>query len=78
MLTALLHESWKVEDWESKQVEDREMFIAVDEVGGQREALQSLLNEGENEVNIKHYKEEVRKMLGLTETIAIAEPVIDS
>ena len=54
------------------------MFIAVDEVGGQREALQSLLNEGENEVNIKHYKEEVRKMLGLTETIAIAEPVIDS
>ena len=27
---------------------------------------------------IKHYKEEVRKMLGLTETIAIAEPVIDS
>ena len=74
----MLHESWKVEDWESKQVEDREMFIAVDEVGGQREALQSLLNEGENEVNIKHYKEEVRKMLGLTETIAIAEPVIDS
>ena len=78
LLTALLHESWKVEDWEIKQVEDREMFISKDEVGGQREALEALLNEGENEVNIKHYKEEVRKMLGLPETIAVAEPVTNS
>ena len=78
LLTALLHESWKVEDWETKEMEDREMFIAKDEIGGQREALETLLNEGENEVNIKQYKEEVRKMLGLPETIAVAEPVTNS
>ena len=54
------------------------MFISKDEVGGQREALETLLNEGENEVNIKQYKEEVRKMLGLPETIAVAEPVTNS
>jgi len=75
LLTALLHESWKVEDWELKQVEDREMFVANDEVGGEREALQRLLNDGETEASVKQYKEEVRKLLGLPETIAVAEPV---
>jgi len=75
LLTALLHESWKVEDWELKQVEDREIFVANDEVGCEREALQRLLNEGETEASVKQYKEEVRKLLGLPETIAVAEPV---
>lgn len=75
LLTALLHESWRVEDWENKLVEDKESFIAELEVGGQREALQTLLNSGESEQAVKLYKEEVRKLLGLPETITIAETV---
>ena len=49
--------------------------MANDEVGCEREALQRLLNEGETEASVKQYKEEVRKLLGLPETIAVAEPV---
>ena len=76
LLTALLHESWRVEDWELKQVEDREYFESEQEVGDKgREALQMLLNQGENDVTVSQYKEEVRKLLGLPETIVRAESV---
>ena len=76
LLTALLHESWRVEDWELKQVEDREYFESEQEVGDKgREALQMLLNQGENDVTVSQYKEEVRKLLNLPETIVRAESV---
>ena len=76
LLTALLHESWRVEDWELKQVEDREYFESEQEVGDKgREALQMLLNQGENDVTVSQYREEVRKLLGLPETIVRAESV---
>ena len=76
LLTALLHESWRVEDWEVKGVEDKEMFVAQEELGaGERQALQTLLNQGETEVTVANYREEVRKMLGLPETIVSAEPM---
>jgi len=65
LLTALFHESWSVEDWEMKEVEDKEEFEAEEEKGEKREALQALLNHGEDEVAVLRYKEEVRKMLGL-------------
>jgi len=65
LFTALFHESWTVEDWEVKEVEDKEVFIT--EEGEKREALEDLLNSGEDELRILRYKEEVRKMLGLPE-----------
>jgi len=65
LLTALYHESWTVEDWESKAVQDKEVFET--EEGDKREALEDLLNNGEDELRILRYKEEVRKLLGLTE-----------
>ena len=67
LLTALFHESWSVEDWETKDVEDKEEFEAEEEKGEKREALQALLNQGEDELAVLRYKEEVRKMLGLPE-----------
>ena len=65
LLTALFHESWTVENWEMKEVEDKEVFIT--EEGDKREALENLLNNGEDEVALLRYKEEVRKLLGLPE-----------
>ena len=44
-LPALFHESWSVEDWEMKEVEDKEQ-----EKVEKREALQALLNHGEDEL----------------------------
>ena len=73
LLTALLHESWRVEDWEAKEVADMEQFLQEDT--GEREALQSLLNQGESEVTVARYREEVRRMLGLPETVVSAETV---
>ena len=73
LLTALLHESWRVEDWEAKEVADMEQFLQ--EETGEREALQSLLNQGESEVTVARYREEVRRMLGLPETVVSAETV---
>ena len=73
LLTALLHESWRVEDWEVKGVADMEKFVM--EEGGEREALHSLLNQGETEVTVARYREEVRKMLGLPATVVSAETV---
>ena len=55
------------------QVGDKEMFVSEEEVGGSREALQELINKGETEVAVKHYKEEVRKLLGLPETLVSPE-----
>ena len=72
LLTALLHESWRIEDWEVKEVMDMEQFK---EEAGEREALQSLLNQGESEVTVARYREEVRRMLGLPETMVQAETV---
>ena len=74
LLTALLHESWRVEEWEVKGIMDMEKFQAEEEAG-EREALQSLLNQGENEVTVARYREEVRRMLGLPETVVSAETV---
>ena len=73
LLTALLHESWRVEDWEVKGVTDMEAFVT--EGAGEREGLQTLLNTGETEVTVARYREEVRKMLGLPETVVNAETV---
>ena len=47
----------------------------VMEEAGEREALHSLLNQGETEVTVARYREEVRKMLGLPETVVSAETV---
>lgn len=64
LLTALFHESCVVEDWEaSKEVADEEMFCPVEEGG--REALEEILNKGEDEETVRRYKEEVRRLLGL-------------
>ena len=73
LLTALLHESWRVEDWEVKGVADMEKFVM--EEAGEREALHSLLNQGETEATVARYREEVRKMLGLPATVVSAETV---
>lgn len=77
LLRALFAESWAVEEWEKKNIEDRELFVPEDEVndGGKRVALKHLLNVGENQVTITNYKEEVRKLLGLPETIKNPEIV---
>lgn len=63
LLTALYHESWRVEEWEKKEQADMEVF----EVEGDEErvALKELLNEGENEARLARYREEVRVKLGL-------------
>eukprot|EP00092_Neocalanus_flemingeri_P039596 GFUD01043121.1.p1 GENE.GFUD01043121.1~~GFUD01043121.1.p1 ORF type:complete len:339 (+),score=133.21 GFUD01043121.1:37-1053(+) len=72
LLTALLHESWRVEDWERKETEDKEVFkTGEEEEGDRREALEALLNVGEDEVAVLRYKEEVRKMLGLPEQLVV-------
>jgi len=63
LLTALYHESWTIEDWELKEVEDKEVFNT--EEGERREALEDLLNNGEDELRVLRYKEEVRRLLGL-------------
>jgi len=65
LLTALYHESWTVEDWETKAVQDEEVFET--EEGDRREALEDLINNGEDELRILRYKEEVRRLLGLSE-----------
>ena len=75
LLTALLHESWRIEDWEVKEVMDMEQFKEGE--AGEREALQSLLNQGESEVTVARYREEVRRMLGLPETVVQAETVFN-
>jgi len=77
LLRALFAESWTVEEWETKNVEDRELFVPEDEVkdGSDRGALKHLLNVGEDQVSITNYKEEVRKLLGLPETIKTPEIV---
>ena len=66
-----------MEEWESKAVEDREVFEPEDEIkdGAEREALKHLLNVGEDQITITNYKEEVRKLLGLPETIKNPEIV---
>ena len=45
-----------------KKVEDKEEFEAEEEKGEKREALQALLNHGEDELAVLRYKGEVRKM----------------
>ena len=66
-----------MEEWETKSVEDRELFVPEEEVrdGSERGALKHLLNVGEDQATITNYKEEVRKMLGLPETIKTPEIV---
>ena len=54
-------------------VTDMEAFVT--EGAGEREGLQTLLNTGETEVTVARYREEVRKMLGLPETVVNAETV---
>ena len=66
LLTALFHESWRVEEWEKKEHADMEVF-EVDklEEGEERNALKELLNKGENEERLSRYREEVRVKMGL-------------
>jgi len=65
LLTALFHESCNVEEWEvDKQESDQEIFITSEE---SREALEQILNHGEDEEAVLKYKEEVRRLLGLPE-----------
>jgi len=66
LLTALFHESWRVEEWEKKEHADMEVF-EVDELeeGEERNALKELLNKGENEERLSRYREEVRVKMGL-------------
>jgi len=77
LLTALLHESWRVETWEEKGVEDMEVFKTGEEEGEKRVALEALLNDGEDEVALMRYKEEVRKMLGLPEEVVKDAGVVE-
>jgi len=65
LLTALFHESCNVEQWEvDKQESDQEIFTTSEEG---REALEQILNHGEDEEAVLKYKEEVRRLLGLPE-----------
>ena len=54
-----------MEDWEMKEVEDKEEFEAEEEKGEKREALQALLNHGEDELEVLRYKGDMRMKLGL-------------
>ena len=65
LLTALYHESWRVEEWEKKEQADMEVFEVEGDEGHERVALRELLNEGENEERLARYREEVRVKLGL-------------
>ena len=66
LLTALFHESWRVEEWEKKEHADMEVFeVAELEEGEERNALKELLNKGENEERLSRYREEVRVKMGL-------------
>ena len=58
-------------------MEDRESFVPENEIkeGAGREALEHLLNVGEDQVTITNYKEEVRKLLGLPATVKSPEIV---
>jgi len=74
LLTALFHESWTLEDWETKETEDQEVLRAG-ERGEDREALEELLNLGEDDVAVVKYREEVRRLLGLPAQLVEAEVV---
>ena len=66
LVTALFHESWREEEWEKKEVTDREHFKAAEDGSGEgREALEQLLNSGEDGAAVARYREEVRRLLGL-------------
>jgi len=65
LLTALYHESWRVEEWEKKEQADMEVFEVEGDEGQERVALKELLNEGENEERLARYREEVRIKMGL-------------
>lgn len=61
LVTALYHESWRVEEWERKEEADLEVF--AEEEG--RGALEELINRGEDDAAVARYREEVRELLGL-------------
>ena len=72
LLTALYHESWRVEAWELKQESDQETFHASSEVAaagkeGYAKSLENILNEGEDENSLRQYKVQARKLLNLPE-----------
>ena len=54
-----------MEDWEMKEVEDKEEFEAEEQKGEKREALQALLSHGEDELAVLRYKGDMRMKLGL-------------
>jgi small subunit ribosomal protein S35 len=74
LLTALFHESLREEDWEEKGTEDLEHFPAG-ERGEGRQALEAILNSGEDEAAVARYTEEVSRLLGLPEATVEAEVV---
>jgi len=92
LITALYHESWNTEDWEEKEDADREVFswelsklkeaveravVEVEHVEGYREAVTSLMNDGENEQSIRSYKNKVKSLLKLPGEVVEPEVVED-
>jgi len=73
LLTALFHESWRVEDWETKEHPDQEQFFAHEK--GERQALEDLLNQGEDDISLLRYREEARKLMGLPAQVVEGEAV---
>jgi len=74
LLTALYHESWVQENWETeKTLEDEEVFD--EENFEAKDALGEILNRGEDEDSVRRYREEVRKLLDLPEPTVVATTV---
>jgi len=74
LLTALFHESWRVEEWETKEEPDLEQF-STGESEDDRQILEEILNRGEDELTLLKYGDEVRRLLGLPSQLAVAESV---
>ena len=69
LVTALYFESCKVESWETKEHLDVERYAVPAEVQGDeadyQQALQQILNGGEDEDSLRAYKAAARKLLQL-------------
>jgi small subunit ribosomal protein S35 len=72
LVTALFHESWRREAWETKNEIDEEAFAAdartrEQDSCGYAEVLEKVLNRGEDEATLRRYKEKARQLLRLPE-----------
>ena len=76
LVTALFHESWKIEPWEQKEHMDKEEFETEEgEMDEYTRTLQRILNEGEDEQTLREYKESARKRLDLPPLTVIPQIV---